>query len=169
MTMAVIAFALMAPQASAQLIDIPNTTGLWMEVTIDGNKVDGETSDISLGREGTIELVGYNHEVIGQGGHSEIRIIKRIDKSSPMLHKALDEVSMVTARILVFQKNDSGPEYHRFTIELSGGMIHGIRGWMPNKLDGTVMEWGFLEEVSIRYDSLTITDEIEGGSYTYDL
>lgn len=169
MAIVVCLFSLMLAPVSGQTVDIPKTTGVWMQLTIDGNKVDGESADISLGRQGSIECMGFNHEVIGQGGHNEIRIIKRIDKASPMLHKAQDEVSMVTATIMVFQKNDSGPEFHRFTIEVTGGMIHGIRGWMPNKLDESVMDWGFLEEVSIRYDSLTITDEIEGGSHTYDL
>lgn len=159
----------MPSQASAQVIDIPKTTGIWLELTVDGSKVEGESSQISLDRAGTIECMGYNHEVLAQGGHNEIRIIKRIDSSSPMLHKALDQMSVVSAKLMVFQRIDQGPEFRRFTIEITGGMISGVRGWMPNKLDESVMEWGLLEEVSITYDSLTITDELEGGSHTYDL
>ncbi len=74
--------------------------GPFLRLQIAGNDVHGESTVLSMDREDTIQCNAFDHEVrvpydaaraqrTGARVHSPISIIKRTDKSSPLLMKAL--------------------------------------------------------------------------------
>ena len=72
---------------------------------IDGNAIEGESTIASLERAGTIECASFEHGLtapVAAGGrrgrrtHEPVTIIKRIDKSTPLLLKALCNSEPVT-------------------------------------------------------------------------
>src|SRR5688500_13035723 len=81
--------------------------------------IEGESTQASMGREDTIECVYYEHAVktareagsamaTGRRQYSPIIIRKRIDKSSPLLAKALGTNEVVEGEFLFFRPNPAG-------------------------------------------------------------
>ncbi len=134
---------------------------LWLE--IDGNRVEGESTITSMEREGTIECFGFKYDLItprdeasgmltGRRQHSPITIIKRIDKSTPLLYKALCQNEPVTSAEFRFyrpSRGGAGGEEHFYTILLENGYVSDI---------GSVGRG--LERVSFVFQDITWTYEI---------
>ena len=71
-----------------------------LELNAAGQKIDGDSTILSLGRENTIECIYFSDAVrtarekssgmaTGDRTYEPLKILKRIDKSSPLLAKAL--------------------------------------------------------------------------------
>ncbi|HEY0092996.1 MAG TPA: type VI secretion system tube protein Hcp, partial [Archangium sp.] len=84
-----------------------------------GADIPGESTQKSLGRENSIECVYYEQEVVtarergsglatGRRQYSPLLIRKRIDKSSPLLVKALVENAVVEGKLMFFRPNPTG-------------------------------------------------------------
>lgn len=143
--------------------------GPFLRLQIDGNDVEGECPIESMEREGTIDCQSFDHEMrvpydpvsfapAGRRIHGAVTIIKRTDKTSPLLYKALCEGEPVTEAQFRFFRPDplTGQEEHYSTVLLENGLVVGIRRSYPN-----------LERVTFVYQGITWTYE-DGGVTHHD-
>lgn len=132
-----------------------------------GEAIEGDSSQVSLDRENTIECVYYEDNVrtareagsgmaSGRRVHEAICIKKRIDKSSPLLARALCNNEVVNAKFLFFRPNPAGDGTTEqfFTVTASEGRISGIKRIVPNCIDPASSTDPPLEEVKIVYHTI---------------
>jgi len=133
-----------------------------------GQDIQGESSQTSLGRENSIECVEFQDSVrtarehgsraaVGRRVHAPIRIVKRIDKSSPLIAKALCRNERVDAEFKFFRPNPNGDGTTEqfFTVKLENGRVDSIERLSPNALDPAEAKAPPLETVSIVYHTIT--------------
>ncbi len=112
-------------------LDVPNsqTTSdldelqmyLWIKGSVSG-EIEGEVTKAGL--EGYIEVLGYHHQVTTSSTshrqHSPLRIIKLVDKSSPILMQALCTNENLDEVALLFYRFNNATsemgEYYRITL-----------------------------------------------------
>lgn len=142
--------------------------GPFLHLQIDGNDIEGESTIASMEREGTIECQAFDHEmrvpydpvtfeIAGRQIHGAVTIIKRTDKTSPLLYKALCQNEPVTKAEFRFYRaslGGSGAEEHYSTVLLENGYVVGIRRSFQN-----------LERVTFVYQDITWTYEIGGATH----
>jgi type VI secretion system secreted protein Hcp len=152
---------------SACLVSAAETVHLFLRAN--GVDIQGESTKTSIGRENSIECVAFSQEVYpqqdrtsglptGRRQYEPIRIIKRIDKSSPLLMKALCNNEVVEGIFRFYRPNliDGSTQQH-YTIRVTGGRIVGARTWRPNVLDEAAANQPELEEISIVFNTITWT------------
>lgn len=142
--------------------------GPFVRLKIDGNDVEGESTITSMEREGTIECFGFQYDLTmprdeatgaltGKRQHSPVTIIKRIDKSTPLLYKALCLNEPVTSAEFRFYRPSPGSadgEEHFYTILLENGYVTDISSVGRG-----------LERVSFVFQDITWTYEIGGATH----
>ncbi len=136
-------------------------------LTANGTTIPGEGTANPGGGNDYINGLGFDHEVIvvaGRRTHKPIRIVKPIDKATPLLYKALVQNEVISGEFRFWRPSPSGDgsqeQYYKVTI--TGGRITGVRNWKTNTRDLSADRAGDLEEVSITYQSITWT-WTEGG------
>jgi type VI secretion system secreted protein Hcp len=153
------------------------TAYLWLE--IDGNSIEGESRVRTLGRDDTIECSSFHYGLeipydpgsgtpTGRPQPAGARIEKRIDKSTPLLLKALfknEPVNRAEFRFYRPDRTDPGNEEHYFTVLLEGGFIVGVTHFNEAPIPGGVEARPMLEEVVFVSQTITWTDEIRAVSY----
>jgi type VI secretion system secreted protein Hcp len=112
-----------------------------------GAEIKGESTQLSLGREGSIECVYYEQGVItarergsglatGRRQYEPLLIRKRIDKASPLLMKALTENQVIEATFKFFRPNPNGDgtteQFH--TVTFKQGRINSVKQYVPNTI-----------------------------------
>lgn len=148
---------------------------VYLSLKADGNDIPGDSPVASMDREGTIECTAVNHEIYLPDGArltaAPFKFVKRIDRSSPLLYKALELQQQIDATFRYFRPapNGSGAEEHYYTIHLERGHISSIRHWFPNTVDPAALPYPHTEEVSITFQTMTITYEPEGISHVIEL
>ncbi len=139
-----------------------------------------EGSCTMAGREGTILVEAFNHEVSmprdpqtglasGKRRHEPFVITKFFDKSSPLLYQALctgEHFGDVTLKW--YRIDATGQEEHYFTTLLEDAIIVSMRPFMPNALDKETEQYGHMEEVAFTYRRITWTFEDGGVTATDD-
>ncbi|MBK6281297.1 MAG: Hcp family type VI secretion system effector [Draconibacterium sp.] len=132
------------------------------------------------GREDSIMVIGFNHEVIsprdaasgmatGKRQHQPLIITKEIDKSSPLLMNALVNNENITEFTLRFwQPSRSGKELQFFTIQLLNATISDIRQEMLNNKYPENMQHKEREHISFVYQKIIWTYEDGGISASDD-
>ena len=135
--------------------------------TIEGQDGPIEGSVDIAGREGTIEVIKFDHNVhfptdIHSGRASGVRehkpaiITKAYDKSTPYLYKALTNGEALPEVIIRWYEIDAaGDEVNYFTHTLNDARITDIRSFSPNAKDPSMSHFTHMEEVSITYSSIT--------------
>jgi type VI secretion system secreted protein Hcp len=135
-----------------------------------GQDIEGESTQTSLGRENSIECVYFQHEVLtareagsgmatGRRQYRPILIRKRIDKSSPLLLKALTQNQVIEATFRFFRPNPTGDGTTEqfYTIEIKGGRIASVRQYVPDVLDLATAQLPPLEEVGFVFHTISWT------------
>jgi type VI secretion system secreted protein Hcp len=115
---------------------------------LNGQDIRGESSQTSLGRENSIECVQFVQSVstardtstgqaAGRRQYAPIVIVKRIDRSSPLLVKGLAENQVVAAVFKFFRPNPigDGTTEQFYTIEIKEGRIAGVKTYVLDTLD----------------------------------
>lgn len=127
-----------------------------------------------VGRENTIEVFSTKHLVhfpldtltglpSGSKKHKPITILKKVDKSSTFLFQMLTTAEMITSfRLDFWQPNISGQEEQFYTIELTNARISSIRLEQMNTLEAAVQSFPVLEQITFTYESITLTNQING-------
>lgn len=144
-----------------------------------GSDVQGEPTQTSLGRANSIECVSFHSGVAtarergtamatGRRQYEPITIRKRIDKSTPLLAKALCNNEVVEGVFKFFRPSPTGDGTTQqfYTIEIAEGRVSGIRTWMPNSIEPASSMEPPQEEVSFVFHTITWTYEDGGVSHT---
>jgi type VI secretion system secreted protein Hcp len=121
-----------------------------VHLTLKANKTEikGESTQTSLGREGTIECLSFTDKVrtarekgsglaTGRRTYEPLIIRKRIDASSPLLAKALCNNEVIEGSFKFFRPNPSGDGTTEqfFTVDIFEGRISHIHRFSPDVID----------------------------------
>lgn len=133
-----------------------------------GQDILGESSQHGNGRENSIECVEFtdavrtaretgNRSAVGRRVHEPIAIIKRIDKSTPLLAKALCRNEKIEGEFKFFRPNPGGDGTTEqfFTIKIEDGRIDSIERHSPNAFDPAESKNPPLETVKFVYAKIT--------------
>jgi type VI secretion system secreted protein Hcp len=147
------------------------TVHLYLKAS--GADIKGESTQKSLGREGSIECVYFEECVktareagssvaTGRRQHEDILIRKRIDSSSPLILKALTGNSAIEATFKFFRpapKGD-GTTQQFYTIAIKEGRITSYRIVSPDVTAPASVALPPLEEIRISFHTIkwTYTD-----------
>jgi len=161
--------------AALQSNDYSSDRSIYLYIEIDGNVIEGESPVASLGRDKLIPIFSINHEMSrpmdssssepGTRTHKPFIFTKEIDKTSPLLAKALSHSEPVTkAHFKFFRPSQSGAgtEEHYYTITLESGDIVSMITFTDS------VEPYHYEEISISFSSITWTYEIGGATHRDD-
>ncbi|MDY7225756.1 type VI secretion system tube protein TssD [Hyalangium rubrum] len=135
-----------------------------------GTEIKGDSTQVSLGREGSIECVYYEQGVItarergsglatGRRQYEPLLIRKRIDKSTPLLMKALTENQVIDATFKFFRPNPTGDGTTEqfYTVNIKQGRINSIKQLVPNTIVPASAFEPPLEEVAIVFHTIDWT------------
>lgn len=113
-----------------------------------GSDIAGESTQTSLGRENSIECLYVEDSVrtarekgsgmaTGRRTYGPIQIVKRIDKSSPLLARALCKNEVIEGVFKFFRPNPTGDGTTEqfFTMKIKQGRIASIKRVSPDTLD----------------------------------
>lgn len=140
-----------------------------------GNDIEGESTVKSLEREGSIECLSFKDGVrtarekgsaiaTGDRTYEPLVIEKRIDKSTPLLAKALCKNEDVEGTFKFYRPSPTGDgtQQHFFTIEIKEAKVSGIERVSPDTLDPASAEAPPTERVSFVFGRIIWTYE-DGG------
>ncbi len=129
-------------------------------------------SCIQKGKEGLIEIIAFDHEIIsprdaatgqatGRRQHKPLVITKELDKSTTALSKALIQNEALTSFELKFYAPNKmgtaggqGTQVNHFTIRLKNASVVGIRTIMPNNKNPELSKYAEYEECSFVYEEI---------------
>jgi len=143
-----------------------------------GKQIEGESTQHAVGREKTIECLSYQHRVhtareagsamaTGRRQHEELVFTKRIDKSSPLLMKALTENQALEAEFKFFRPNPSGDGTTEqfYTVALKDARISAIKQHSPDALVPTAHASPPVEDIHIVFHSINWTYNPNGAQH----
>lgn len=150
------------------------SAALWLKAN--GEDIRGESPVMSPGREGTIEVLSLTMGVTsprdvatgmatGRRTYDPIVITKRIDKSSPLLAKALTHNEVVEGTIRFYRTKPDGTMSNYYTLRFSNGRVSSVRQYLPNVLDPATASLPPYEEVSFVFQTITWIYEDGGIAY----
>jgi type VI secretion system secreted protein Hcp len=138
-----------------------------LKLKANGQDIQGESSQEDLERKDTIECLSFKDNVrtarelgsraaVGRRVHEPIEIIKRIDKSSPLLAKALCRNEKIEGTFLFYRPNPAGDGTTEqfFTVEITEGRIDSIERISPNAHDPAASNAPPMEIVRMVYHSI---------------
>ena len=130
-----------------------------------GKQIEGSSTQTSLGRDKTIECLDFWYNVTaareastgmatGRRLHDPIWIQKRIDKSSPLIAKAMTNHENIEGKFAFFRPNPSGDGTTEqfYTIEITKGRVAAINQTMPDQAEEHP-----LEEVEFTFENIKWT------------
>ncbi len=129
--------------------------------------IQGDSTQVSLGRENSIEAVAYTQMVVGEPdpktgitglvrNHFPVTILKRLDKSTPKLFLAWRNHEPLTAVFKFYRPNPSGDGTTQqfYTVTLRGAFISGIRREVLNVMDPQTAMLPPVERISFTYNEI---------------
>lgn len=141
--------------------------------------IQGESTISSLGRQDSIECLSFEDSVrtarekatgmaTGRRTFEPVKFTKRIDKSSPLLAKALCNNEDISATFRFYRPSPigDGTTEHFFSIELTGARVSHIRRYSPDSIDPASSDAPPLEEVGLVFHDITWTYEPTGAGHT---
>jgi type VI secretion system Hcp family effector len=104
-----------------------------------------------LGHEDEITVLSFSHSIAhdSRSVHSPIQIVKKIDKSSPVLAQACSDGEELKCRLSFYRPNEKGGDELFYEVILSGALIRSVSTHMPHVVDFNESE--MTEAVSISY------------------
>jgi type VI secretion system secreted protein Hcp len=149
-----------------------------LSLKINGVDVKGTSTQTSLGRGDTIECTYYEQSIssaaqeavrdpldgrqMTRGGpprYNPIRIRKRIDKSSPLLIKAISDGQTVDGTFKFYRPNPTGDGTTEqfYTVRFEGGRVESIKQYVPDTIVPAISTDPPLEEVTFTYSTITFS------------
>lgn len=135
-----------------------------------GTDIKGESTQVSLGRADSIECVQYTQSVItareagsglatGRRQYEPLTIVKRIDKASPLLMKALCENQAIEAVFKFFRPNPTGDGTTEqfYTVGFKKGRINSIKQRVPATMEPATSTHPPMEEISFVFHTISWT------------
>jgi type VI secretion system secreted protein Hcp len=140
-----------------------------------GMDIHGNSTQVSLGRENSIECLSYFSDVktareagsglaTGRRQYEPLRILKRIDKSTPLIAKALRRNEVIEGVFKFFRPtpNGDGTTEQFFTVKIEKARVASQRLVSPNVIAPALASEPPQEEVSFVFHTITWTYE-DGG------
>jgi type VI secretion system secreted protein Hcp len=140
-----------------------------------GADIKGESTQHSLGRENSIECLYFEQAVktareagsgmaTGRRQYEPLLLRKRIDKSSPLIAKALVENQVIEGTFKFFRPNPTGDgtTQHFYSIKIEDGRVASQKMYVPDTIVPATSTEPPLEEVSFVFHTITWTFE-DGG------
>jgi type VI secretion system secreted protein Hcp len=135
-----------------------------------GTDIKGESTQTSLGRENSIECLYYEQSVVtareagsglatGRRQYAPLQIRKRIDKSSPLLMKALTENQSIEATFKFFRPSVSGDGTTEqfYSVTFKQGRINSVKQFNPDSIVPASSTMPSMEEVSFVFHTISWT------------
>jgi len=110
------------------------TVHLWLKVN--GEDVQGDSTQTSEGRENTIECTYFESECMtarevqtgqatGRRQHKPLLVRKAIDKATPLIAKALTKNSKIDGEFKFYRPNPAGDgtTQHFYTVKIGNGRV----------------------------------------------
>jgi len=149
-----------------------------LDLKANGNPVQGDSTQHDLGRENSIECLIFRDSVrtarelgsraaVGRRVHEPIEIVKRLDKASPLLAKALCKNEKIEGIFKFYRPNPNGDGTTEqfFTIEIKDGRVDAIERHSPNAIDPAESKAPPLETVRFVYHTIRWVYEPSGAEY----
>ncbi len=145
---------------------MPIPAYLWIK---DETGADIQGSVDVAGREGSIEVLEFHHEVriptdpdtgklTGTRKHEALTFVKAYDASSPYLYKAVCEGQTFSeVELKWFRIDETGTETEYFNHKLEGVKVCSVKPIMHNVKAKEFERFVHMEEVSIRYQKIIWT------------
>jgi len=143
-----------------------------------GQDITGESTQHDHGRKDSIECLVFKDNVrtaremgsraaVGRRVHEPVEIVKRIDKSSPLLAKALCKNENIEATFKFFRPNPKGDGTTEqfFTVKIEGARVDSIERRSPNAIDPAESKAPPLETVRFVYHTISWTYVPSGAEY----
>ena len=154
---------------------------IHLSLQIDSNDIEGESTIASMERAGTIECISFFSELTtpretatgiltGRRQHAPLTIVKLIDKTTPLLFKALAMNEPVTRGEFRFFRPSSdrtGEEEHYYTVLIENGYVASVRQEQSNILYAESADLPVMERVSFVFQDITWT-YVNGGATHQD-
>lgn len=156
---------------------------VYISLTINGNDIDGDSTTQSIGGIDISNMIeatsaGYSVSVpvnsdgsLGRHSYRPFTITKRVDRSSPLLFKALtvgESVDRLEAKYFRVNSNTGAPE-HFLTILLEDGFVTSIIPTSPSTTDSQSATQPVTELVSFMFNRITMIYEDGGIQHTDQL
>ncbi|QSQ24821.1 type VI secretion system tube protein Hcp [Pyxidicoccus parkwayensis] len=144
-----------------------------------GTDIKGDSTQTSLGRADSIECVYYDQKVFtareagsglatGRRQYEGITIRKRIDKSSPLLMKALCENQVIEATFKFFRPNPTGDGTTEqfYTTSIKKARVNSIKQYVPDSFVPASTNLPPMEEITLVFHTINWT--ITNGGVTHE-
>lgn len=146
-----------------------------LNLTGNGAKIDGDSSIETMDRADTIECLSFVDSVrtareassgmaSGERTYEPVMFTKRIDRSSPLLARALCNNEVIEGTFLFFRPSPAGDGTTEqfFTVKVAEGRIASITRESPNCIDPASATAPPLETVGIVFGQIAWTYEPAG-------
>lgn len=143
----------------------------------DENQQEIKGSVQVVGRENTIEVIEFSHEItiptdkntgklVGARTHQPIGFIKEVDSSSVYLYKAVTTGQTLSSAVFKWYKiNESGQEVEYFTTTLTNVKVVSVKPLVPNIKNPNNSDYSHQEYIELRYEQ--ISWKYHDGSYIH--
>jgi type VI secretion system secreted protein Hcp len=144
-----------------------------------GQDIKGESTQASLGRKDSIECLYYESSVrtaretgsgmaTGRRSYEPLVIRKRIDKSTPLIYKALVENQVIDGIFKFFRPNPTGDGTTEqfYTVEIKQGRVASFKAFVPDTIDPASSADPPLEEITFVFHTISWT--ITNGGVTHE-
>lgn len=122
----------------------------------------------SLTVEVTIPRDPQSGQVTGQRVHAPGRLIKYVDKASPMLMQAIASGEVLQMEAQFFRTATSGKQEHYYTVKFTDAVLVHYKQHTPNALDPASGSYRDMEELAFTYRQIDVTHEVAGTSGSDD-
>ncbi len=134
---------------------------------INGAQVQGDSGQRSVGRDGSIECLSFEHGVVspreagsgiavGRRQYRPIRLRKRIDRASPVLMQALCNNEVLSGEFRFYRPDPAGngKTEQFYTVTIDGAYVESIQQMSEDTLVPGTSNKPPLEEVAIVFRSI---------------
>lgn len=146
----------------------PAAQPVYLDLFINDVRVAGGSTTVSLGREGHIECLSFMQEtsahrdpasgmLTGMRSHQPIVITKPIDRSSPLLARALVENARVRGVFRFFTAGPSGTDREIYRIAFNNGHVDAVRSLVDDVLAPGAAVRPAVERVTFSYSDIEWT------------
>ncbi len=128
-----------------------------------GVDIKGESTETSLGRQDSIQCVYYEQSVTtaaaGRRQYNPLVIRKRIDKSSPLIARALTHNEVIEGIFKFFRPNPTGDGTTEqfYTVQVRQGRVASIKQTVPDTIHAATSADPPLEDVAFVFHTISWT------------
>lgn len=146
---------------------------------LNGAEIQGESSQSSLGRENSIEILSWSWGaeaplrsggIVGRALMGEVKYVQRIDKATPLLFKGFVNNEIAEGVFKFFRPNPTGDGTTEqfFTFEGKQGRITSVNPWSPDVINPATATMPALYQLTLQFQRVIQTYEDGGITFDWD-